>query len=368
MENCKNVGKNSKVAVLKTTSNTVIDDYKKLMRMADYKRYLKKDKTTILKNNISWHFPYPGANTTPWQMEAVIQCLREDGYNDIVCVENKTVVTNAYKGEKLNKYVDVLKRYNIPVLYNFKKQDMKWIKYEPKGKMLVLDKIFPKGIYIPDYFFNKNIIHLPTLKCHIYTTTTGAMKNAFGGLLDTRRHYCHSEIHKTLVDLLRIQEEIHSGIFAVVDGTTAGNGPGPRTMKPVAANLILAGGDQVAIDAVSTKIMGFNPMDLDYIKEADIQKLGCGKMENIEVIGEDISNINLGFTVGDNAASKVGDLLWFGPLKNIQKLMFHTPIVNVFTIGSAFYHDIIWYNSKGKRIVKEFQNNTEWGQLFQSYK
>ena len=133
-------------------------------------------------------------------MEAVIQCLKEDGYEDIVCVENKTVVTNAYKGEKLNKYVNIFKKYRIPVLYNFRKEDMKWVKYEPKGKMLVLDKVFPGGIYIPDYFFDKNIIHLPTMKCHIYTTTTGAMKNAFGGLLDAKRHYCHSVIHKTLVD------------------------------------------------------------------------------------------------------------------------------------------------------------------------
>ena len=85
----------------------------------------------------------------------------------------------------------------------------------------------PKASSIPDYFFGKNIVHLPTVKCHIYTTTTGAMKNAFGGLLNTKRHYTHSWIHETLVDLLAIQKEIHSGLFAIMDGTTAGNGPGP---------------------------------------------------------------------------------------------------------------------------------------------
>ena len=357
----------SRVAVLKTRPETVVEDYKNLMRMVGYDKFLKKGKTTILKNNISWHFPYPGANTTPWQMEAVIQCLKEDGYEDIVCVENKTVVTNAYKGEKLNKYVNIFKKYRIPVLYNFRKEDMKWVKYEPKGKMLVLDKVFPGGIYIPDYFFDKNIIHLPTMKCHIYTTTTGAMKNAFGGLLDAKRHYCHSVIHKTLVDLLRIQQEIHPGIFAVVDGTVAGNGPGPRTMTPVEANLILAGGDQVAVDAVSSKIMGFDPAGLEYISEADREGLGNGRLENVEVIGEDISKINLGFSVGDNAASKVGDMLWFGPLKKLQWLMFHTPVVNVFIFGSALYHDIIWYNLRGKKVVRNFQDNTEWGRLFKSY-
>jgi uncharacterized protein (DUF362 family) len=68
------------------------------------------------------------------------------------------------------------------------------------------DKIF-KTIRILNYFVGKNIVHLPTAKCHIYTTTTGAMKNAFGGLLNTKRHYTHSVIHETLVDLLAIQKE-----------------------------------------------------------------------------------------------------------------------------------------------------------------
>ena len=73
---------------------------------------------------------------------------------------------------------------------------MKWIRYQPKARMHVLPKIFPEGIHIPDYFPGKNIVHLPTVKCHIYTTTTGAMKNAFGGLLHTHRHYTHSWIHR----------------------------------------------------------------------------------------------------------------------------------------------------------------------------
>lgn len=357
----------SKVAVLKTAPETVIEDYKRLMRMAGYQDYLKRGKTTILKDNISWHFPYPGANTTPWQLEAVIQCLREDGYNDIVCVQNKTVVTNAYKGERLNKYVGVLKKYDIPVLYNFKKEDITWVKYKPAAKMLVLDEIYPEGIYIPEYFMDKNIIHLPTMKCHIYTTTTGAMKNAFGGLLNTKRHYTHSVIHKTLADLLAIQQEIHSGIFAVTDGTTAGNGPGPRTMKPVETDYILAGGDQVAVDAIASKMMGFDPALIGYIYEGNKAGLGNGNPENIDVVGEDISGVNFSFKVGDNGASRIGDLMWFGPFRPLQKLFFHTPLVYAFIFGSAIYHDRYWYPIKGTGIVRDYLQNSKWGRLFDRY-
>src|SRR5438128_2518839 len=288
----------SSVAVVRVAPETILSDIDRVVELGDVSRALASNKTTILKDNISWHFPFPGANTTPWQLEGTIQALAAHGFADQVCVQNKTVVTNAFKGEDLNHYVPIFKRYDIPVLYNFKDEDMTWVPYEPKAPMRVLKRIYPEGIHIPDYFFGKNIVHLPTTKCHIYTTTTGAMKNAFGGLLNTRRHYTHSWIHETLVDLLAIQKEIHSGIFAVMDGTTAGNGPGPRTMIPVEKDYILASNDQVAIDAVSTKMMGFDPMSVPYIRLAHEAGLGIGRPDEIEVVGEDVRGVDFKFSVG----------------------------------------------------------------------
>ncbi|HDL18154.1 MAG TPA: DUF362 domain-containing protein [Bacteroidetes bacterium] len=358
----------SKVAVIKTKPETVQQDIVTACEMAGIEEALAAEKTTILKDNISWHLPMPAANSTPWQLEGVIRALRKHHFSEIVAVENKTVVTRPKHGEKLNKYDRIYEKYNIPVKFNFVAQDMKWVGYEPKAELNVLHKIYKNGIYIPDYFFDKNIIHLPTVKCHIYTTTTGAMKNAFGGLLATHRHYTHSWIHETLVDLLKIQQEIHSGVFAVMDGTTLGNGPGPRTLKPVLGNLILASADQVAIDAVAAKIMGFNPMtDLKYVRMASEQGLGTGRIEEIEIAGEDLAQFQYKFKVGDNLASRFGDLLWFGSLKWAQKFFFHTPMVNVFVVASDLYHDKIWWNLKGKRVFKDWQQNSPWGQLFARY-
>ena len=357
----------SKVAVLKVKPETILKDTERLCELGGMKDALAKGSTTILKDNISWHYPFPGANTTPWQMEGTILALKNAGYPDISCVQNKTVVTNAFKGEDLNNYVPLFRKYGIPVLYNFKDSDMKWSEYRPKAKMHVLHKIFPDGIQIPDYFFGKNIVHLPTVKCHIYTTTTGAMKNAFGGLLATKRHYTHSWIHRTLVDLLAIQKEIHTGLFAIMDGTTAGNGPGPRTMIPVIKDYMLAGSDQVAIDAVAAKMMGFDPMQLEFIRVAHDDKLGVGDPRDIEIVGDDISHESWGFTVGDNGASKVGDFMWFGPMKKFQKLFFHTPLVNVFIFGSEAYHDYYRWPLKDKRTFENWKKETSWGKLFAAY-
>ncbi len=357
----------SKVAVVKVKPETILADIQRVCELADMGQALDKHATTILKDNISWHYPFPGANTTPWQLEGTVLALQNAGLKDIVCVQNKTVVTDAFKGEDLNKYVPIFKKYDIPVKFNFREEDMRWIEYRPKAKMHVLDNIFPDGIRIPDYFEGKNIVHLPTMKCHIYTTTTGAMKNAFGGLLATKRHYTHTWIHRTLVDLLAIQKEIHSGIFAIMDGTTAGNGPGPRTMFPVIKDYMLASSDQVAIDAVAAKMMGFDPMKLEYINVAHQDGLGVGDPRDIEIVGADISKESWGFEVGDNGASKVGDFMWFGPMKRFQKLFFHTPLVNVFIFGSEAYHDYYRWPMKDKKTFETWRAETQWGRLFERY-
>jgi len=357
----------SLVSAIRTSPATVLDDIGRLSDLAGLAQALDPSSATILKDNISWHFPFPGANTTPWQLEGVILALKGRGFSELACVENKTVVTNAFKGEDLNHYLPIFRRYGIPVLYNFRDADMKWVHYKPVRKMLALDRIYPDGIRIPDYFFGKNIVHLPTVKCHIYTTTTGAMKNAFGGLLNTGRHYTHSWIHETLVDLLAIQKEIHTGLFAVMDGTTAGDGPGPRTMRPHVKNILLASGDQVAIDAVAARLMGFDPLSIPYIRIAHEQGLGTGDPSQIDLAGDDVSGESWGFTVGDNLASRIGDLCWFGPLQPIQNLLFHTPLVHLFVFGSECYHDWYRWPVRDRKTFERWLTGTEWGRLFTQY-
>jgi uncharacterized protein (DUF362 family) len=355
-----------RVAVIKTSPATVKGDIAGLLDLAGASAALDPGATTVLKDNISWHLPFLSANTTPWQLEGTIAALRAAGYDDLLALHNDTVVTDPVKGERLNKLAPIYERYDVPELYNFLPGNVRWIEYKPKAKMLVLDRIFPEGIRIPDVMIGKNVVHLPTMKCHIYTTTTGAMKNAFGGLLGTRRHYTHSWIHETLVDLLAIQQEIHTGIFAVMDGTLCGDGPGPRTMVPVEKDYMLAGADQVAIDAVAAKMMGFDPMSISYIRLAHERGLGVGDPREIEIVGEDVSSVDFGFTVGANMPSRFGRGVWFGgpQAQKLQYLLFRTQLVHAFILGSATYHDRIWWPLKGRPLQARVRRDTKWGRLF----
>src|SRR5664279_5701665 len=119
----------SKVAMLRTKPETALEDYQRLFELGGGKQALAPNVPTIIKYNISWHYPMPSANTTPWQLEGTIQALRKSGFTDLSCVQNKTVVIDTYKGEDLNGYVPIFKHYEIPVKYNFKPEDMTWIPF-----------------------------------------------------------------------------------------------------------------------------------------------------------------------------------------------------------------------------------------------
>jgi uncharacterized protein (DUF362 family) len=355
-----------KVAVLKTQPNTVIEDYARLMELAGVRQALPPGNTTALKINISWQTWYPACSSTPWQIEGTARALHSAGYNDLVGVHNDTVVVDARDGEANNKHRFVTDLLGIPCIYLYE-ENFEWFEYKPKRPFLVLDKVYPDGVFIPKALVGKNIVHLPTVKTHVFTTITGAMKNAFGGLLHRNRHWTHSVIHDTLVDLLMIQQDIHPGLFAVMDGTFAGDGPGPRAMRWHEKDILLASADQVAIDAVSAKLQGFDPMSIRFIRKAHELGLGVGDPRQIEIVGYDIGQEPAwNFEQTDTFASKGQKLIYHGPLKPLEKPLLRTPLVPWSFFASNFYHNVYWYPFVGRPRV-EAALQTKWGKLFASY-
>jgi uncharacterized protein (DUF362 family) len=358
----------SRVAVLKTTPETVLEDYARLLRSIGYTDVLERGTDVLLKINVSWHHWFPACSTTPWQLDGVIRALLDDGFrkDQLVSTHNRTVVVSDKVGERNNHLIQVDEGLHGIRKVRLYEPPVKWVEYEPKKPFRVLSDIFPEGVKIPDVLIGKNIIHLPTMKTHVFTTITGAMKNAFGGLLNERRHWTHSVIHETLVDLLRIQKDIHPAVLAVMDGTFAGNGPGPRAMVPHVKNYIMASADQVAIDAVSAKMQGFDPMSLDFIRLAHEEGLGVGDPREIEVVGEDVSDVDFGFQQTETFASRGQKAIYHGWLKPLEKLLLRSPLVPWSYLASRAYHDLFWINVIGKKRI-QWAKESDWGKLFERY-
>jgi uncharacterized protein (DUF362 family) len=366
----------SKVAVVRTSPRTVFADHHRLMNLAGYQDVIAKDRDTALKINISWHFFYPGSSTTPWQLDGVVRAMKRDGYDpDLIhgC-HNRTVVIDAHLGERENKQINVIEAHGLRNIHLYEGED--WVHIRDAvgdlaDQFLCLNEVYPKGFHIPKRFVGENIIHLPTVKTHVFTTTTGAMKNAFGGLLNERRHWTHPVIHETLVDLLMIQKKIHPGVFAVMDGTFAGDGPGPRCMVPHVKNVLLASADQVAIDAVAAKLMGFNPLeDIKFIRLAHERGLGCGDVREIEIVGDvDAADENWHFDGPFKKmtfASRMQHKIYWGPLKKPLEWSLKTILAPWAYVASVIYHDSIWYPFVAKKRMSEIAKS-EWGRLFQTW-
>ncbi len=354
------------VAIVGTQPETVFEDIARVMRLARLRTALPKGPTTALKINISWQTWYPACSSTPWQIEGAIKALRAEGYRNLVGVHNDTVVVDTSMAEVNNKHRFVTDQYDVPCLYTYE-PSVKWIEYKPKKPFLVLDKIYPEGMYIPEPLIGLNMLQLPTIKTHVFTTITGAMKNAFGGLLGRKRHWTHSVIHQTLVDLLAIQQDIHPGLFALMDGTFSGDGPGPRAMRWHETNVLLASADQVAIDALSAKLQGFDPMRIEFIRLAHEKGLGIGDPRQIRLAGDkDLAEQSWGFVQEDTFASRGQKMIYHGWLHKFEKPLLRTPIVLWAYFASNFYHNVYWYPFIGRKRVAAALK-TKWGRLFQSY-
>ncbi|MHB8857984.1 MAG: DUF362 domain-containing protein [Thermoleophilia bacterium] len=330
----------ARVAVIKTGPETAVEDFGKLMRAAGYLDHIDRSKKTCLRINLSSDVWFPAASTTPWQLDGVIKALLDDGFaaESIIPALGHSDDVDDHAGAAYNGFTTVAASHGLE-LTRLHEPPVDWIRYEPKSEMLVLDRLFQeKVIFLPEIIFDTNVIHLPTVKTRLLTGTAGAMENALAGMVMGSGQNS-PDINEVLVDLLAIQKEVHSGGFAVIDGTICGDGPGPRQLMPFIKDYIIAGADQVAVDAVAAHMMGFDPMDIRYIRLAGERGLGCGAFDDIEIIGEDIAAVDFQFR-GEGGAP--------------------------YGVQSKLFYDYYWYPFVGRPRLNRIAE-TGWGQLLQSY-
>jgi hypothetical protein len=167
-----------------------------------------------------------------------------------------------------------------------------------------------------------------------------------------------------------IQKKIHKGVFAVMDGTFAGDGPGPRCMIPHVKDVILASGDQVAIDAVAAKLMGIDPLSIKFIRMAHEKGLGCGDPRDIEIVGDRSAGDENWHFVGPfqkmTFASRMQHKIYWGPMKKPIEWSLKTVLAPWAYIASVIYHDSFWYPVNARRLMHDVLDSP-WGRLFRNW-
>jgi hypothetical protein len=157
----------------------------------------------------------------------------------------------------------------------------------------------------------------------------------------------------------------------VMDGTFAGDGPGPRCMVPYVKNVLLASSDQVAIDAVAAKLMGMDPLkDLKFVRLAHERGLGCGDVRDLEIVGDkSIFEENWRFDGPFKEmtfASRNQHRIYWGPLKKPLEWSLKTWLAPWAYVASVAYHDAFWYPMYAREQMASVLNS-EWGRLFANW-
>jgi hypothetical protein len=141
------------------------------------------------------------------------------------------------------------------------------------------------------------LINVPVLKIHSLTYVTLGIKNLHGLLADEDKLYGHSyrELPAKLTDFLRIR----TPDLTVVDGVVGQEGDHAEDGLPVDMGLIIAGTDIVAVDAVTSAIIGFEPCEIDTTRIAGECGLGTNDLNSIEVVGQRIEDVKRPFARPD---------------------------------------------------------------------
>ena len=139
------------------------------------------------------------------------------------------------------------------------------------------------------------IINLPKLKTHSLCVFTGGVKNMYGTIPSGLRRKFHGEYIRN-EDFSQVVTDIFSAArphLTIMDGIIAMEGEGPAAGSLRRLGVILASQDAVAVDAVATKIIGLNPMNIYTTHYSDERSLGVGDLQNIEVVGGKIDSVTV---------------------------------------------------------------------------
>ena len=241
------------------------------------------DKVIIKPNIVVAQSPETGANTDPRVCKVIANMVRELGAKPIIGEASSVgqVTEEAIQAAGYGK----LREEGYEVI-DFTKEETTKIPI-PKGKSLK-EVVLPKIVLEADV-----LIDVPKMKTHDQTEVTLALKNMKGILLDKGKRSLHHTfgIFQGVADLCTVVRPS----LAVVDGIIAMEGLGPIAGDLVEMDLIIAGKDLVAVDAVTSKIMGFDPADHGCIGAAVASGIGVGDLDKIEVVGEPIAKVQRRF-------------------------------------------------------------------------
>ena len=332
-----------KVGVLRTSPGTVHATVQQVMELVEWQRFITPGADVALKVNLGWDKLIPGAVSAPWVVEGVIQTIQEY-VGRIYLVESDQVVVSVEDALRRTRLDRVCEKHNI-----------EWVNMS-RGRFVRVqsnERLVLKDVYIPEILTRTELITIPLMKTHNKATISGAIKNQWG-CLQTLRHNFHLVLSQALVDVNAIVRPR----FAVMDGTIALEGNGPKAGRPKEMNLVLASGDPVALDVIAAQVMGFDPGKIEHLQLCARHSLGIANRRDITVVGEEVAKVREHFTPAKHNAVSWLELALRKSF--VRWLAFDTPLFMLFCWGARRYYDL-WDMCVGRNLRNEVLISSGYG-------
>lgn len=298
----KNAGE---VFLVKTTDRQ--EGIRKLFEnfsMADF-----KDRSVALKANFNSADPFP-ASTHIKTLQTILEELKSANSGKIVLAERSGMGKTSDVLEKMGVY-DLSQKYNFEVVLLDDENADGWVKIERDGTHWL------KGFYISKIFLDaEKVVQTCCLKTHRFGGHfTLSLKNSVGIVAKKVPGGIYNymgELHLSPFQRLMIAEinSYYNVDLILMDAMKAFLNKGPEKGLVVEPNLLLAGTDRVAVDAVGVAILRYygttkevseGPIfELEQIRRAAELDVGIKSANEIslipvdeesQVISEDIENI-----------------------------------------------------------------------------
>ncbi|MFQ6053336.1 MAG: DUF362 domain-containing protein [Candidatus Bathyarchaeia archaeon] len=221
------------------------------------------------------------AVTDPYVVEAVANKVLDAGAGEVIIGEAAQVGADTRKVFDLNGYPEITRRTGSRLL-DLNRDET--VEVEVNGRVLRSVRVFKTALDCDA------IINVPVVKTHILTRMTLGLKNLKGLIPpEEKRRFHMVGLDRAIADLqLAIQPKI-----TVVDGIRALGGLGAPVHlgEAVELDLIVAGHNPVAVDAVTCSAVGFNPHDVKHLVYAMEHGIGPVDSRDIEVVGETVETV-----------------------------------------------------------------------------
>ncbi len=175
----------------------------------------------------------------------------------------------------------------------------------------------PIPIRIISTFLDRDtyIVSAAKMKTHDRAITTLALKNTLIGapLNDGKRndkgltHQAYNFTPKETLhfNMFHLAQEIWPDL-GIIDGFEAMEGNGPVGGTPVDARVALASLDPLALDTLTTQIMGFNTSKITYLTSMAEAGMGQGDMAKVQVVGTPLDQCRYKFKPNERLIESYG--------------------------------------------------------------